>query len=324
MKALFTKPIGAGALAALLLFLPLASPILTPIQLIVPLPIMLVSLIRGVQAGGVAALVLMGMTLIGNSSAGLAALMAPISVFLFLAGFPLLAGWLGRSGWSLNQCGAAGYLVGALLLTAGYLLFGLMGWSLSPQIEAHLGGIRDTVMATLRTAQGVDAQSLALTQQGLDHFINLMALLFPGLFMTVVLVVQVSNLYLARRLLQRWDASPFHPTDGLESLRVPELWVWPLIVAIGVGMVAGGGLGAFGLNLAVFMAAPYFLQGMAVIQALFRSYRIGPMIRGFFYAMLLLVESLILVIALVGLFDTWFNFRGRMPRMDPSEDTNER
>ncbi len=322
LQQMMSLPMPAGMLAALFLFLPLMSPYLVPFQLLVPLPLMLVALQKGYRTGWMATWVLLAVSVVGQ---GNLSLMAPLLVLIFMAGFPLLAAWFAGGGWSLNQCGSGAYFAGAVLLVVGFLFSWIADWEMASLIESRLATMQESFAAGLRQAEGIDPKRLLEAQQWLAWYIKMMSLLFPGLFMAVVLVVQVGNLYLARRILNRWGTSPFPQQEGgLDALRVPEPWIWPLIISIGLGMFTGGGLQALGLNMAIFLAVPYFLQGMAVIQTLFRRYRISAPMRAIFYVMLLIAEFLLLVIAILGLFDTWFNFRGHMPQRNSTEDSQER
>jgi hypothetical protein len=72
----------------------------------------------------------------------------------------------------------------------------------------------------------------------------------------------------------------------------------------------GGDFGYFSLNAALFTLAPFFFQGLAIIQSAFSIYKVAFFIRGAFYAALFVYQPDIgILVLLVGLFDNWINIR---------------
>jgi uncharacterized protein YybS (DUF2232 family) len=99
--------------------------------------------------------------------------------------------------------------------------------------------------------------------------------------------------------------------ERLDEWGIPYPWVWVTILGGLLLLVPVEDLGAVGVNLLIFMGSVHFLQGMAVLSNLFRQRRVPPFFRGAVYALVFLQQVLLLVVAAIGLFDLWFDFRKR-------------
>ncbi|MBF0583703.1 MAG: DUF2232 domain-containing protein [Magnetococcales bacterium] len=299
-----THPVSAGLLSAGLLLLPLWFPLLTPLQAVLPLPVLLVSLRAGHRAGWQAVAILMA-----SAWAVGAGLLFPVVVFLLFAAFPLLAAWLLRGGWRIGQCAFVAFLLGNLVLLA------IMGWAmlggvdLPAQLAQSMNGLKDEVLTSL-TSRGMSAIDLAEFRDNLDQFITLISLLLPVMVLTGWFLIQVGNLLLARTLLNRWEASQLVDED-LAALRLPFGLVWAVIAMALLALLTHGFWRHLGINWGIFLAVPYFFQGLAIIQRAFQWYNVSGFMRGMLLTALFFWTGMVLLVLLVGLFDTWIDFRLR-------------
>jgi len=124
----------------------------------------------------------------------------------------------------------------------------------------------------------------------------------------VVLGCYLGALLLSRRLGNAWNH---------RASRLPYAMVWPLIAALGLFIAPG--LRQTGLNLLVIFAWLFFLQGMMIIDFYWGRYFAHS--RGLTAILVLAIMLNYFIMGLVivmGLLDTWFNFR-KLPEM---EDVN--
>jgi len=119
----------------------------------------------------------------------------------------------------------------------------------------------------------------------------------------------------ARRVLtHRGVALPAWPPWRLWS--APEPLVWAAIVAgflllvpsLGAKLVAANGLIALG--------AVYLLQGVAITAYYFSRWRVPGVVQALSYALIFLQQFVGLAVALLGFFDTWFDFRRMKNKAD--------
>ena len=102
-----------------------------------------------------------------------------------------------------------------------------------------------------------------------------------------------------------------HSLKGLTHFKVPEFFVWPLIVGL-VLMLAGeyllGDMGVVvGSNLLYMMGVFYFFQGFGIFLDFLTHLKVFGFFRTLMVAMGLMIAWRVLVF--VGVFDLWINFR---------------
>ncbi|MEO5339079.1 MAG: YybS family protein [Magnetococcus sp. MYC-9] len=304
LNRITAHPLPAGLLSAGLLLLPLWFPLLTPIQAAMPLPLLLVALRCGNRAGWMAVAVL----LVCAGWVGGGALF-PLAVFLLFASFPLLAAGMLRAGWRTSQVALVAFLTGNLVLLAllGWAMLG--GVDMPASLAREMDGLKEEVLTAL-TARGMGAVPLAEFRTSLDRLIALVSLLLPAMVLTSWFLIQVGNLLVARSLIGRWGERRI-ADEVLTEMRLPFALVW-MVIAMGLlAMFGHGALRHLGINWGIFLAMPYFFQGLAIIQRALQWYNVGGFARGVLFTALFFWTGMVLLVLLIGLFDTWIDFRLR-------------
>lgn len=319
LNKITTDPISSGLLAAGLLLLPSQMPFMAPLQVAVPLPLLLVALRRGHRAGWQAVGILMLCTLLINSSG----LLFPVVIFTLFAGFPLLTAWLWRTGWKTSQCLTIAFLIGGVVL-AGILLWAILtGSDLPAQLSAWMNIFKEELLSSLSTSKELDAATLAHFRRSVEQFIDIMSLLFPAFALIGWFFVQIGNLLFARFLIRRWKENGIMPED-LTMLRLPFPLIWAMIAMGLLSLLARGPLQHLGANMSLFLTVPYFFQGLTIIQQAFRKYNIKGIAQGVFFAALFFWAGITLLVTLLGLFDTWIDFRHRFLNHKEGNDPSGR
>ena len=96
--------------------------------------------------------------------------------------------------------------------------------------------------------------------------------------------------------------------------RPREELIWVLIAALALGLLADGWLADLALNAAVLMALLYGAQGVAVLRFYARRQGVPLLVELIFYLALLLVAGLaFIMLAGIGVLDTWFDWRRLRP-----------
>ncbi|MDT8318286.1 MAG: DUF2232 domain-containing protein [bacterium] len=103
---------------------------------------------------------------------------------------------------------------------------------------------------------------------------------------------------------------------SLSKWKAPEHLVWGA-VAGGVALLSGHELaGRLGINLLLILFVIYFFQGMAIISYMLKKREVSVFLKGAAY--ILAVWYFSIIIALVGLFDLWVDFRKLSPAKEES------
>jgi hypothetical protein len=193
----------------------------------------------------------------------------------------LLTGWL--TGLSL-----AGIAVAVLLLG------GPAG------IEAGLHQFFDRLLGELGDANPTDRDTLA----------SVLVMVLPGVAAASWMAMVVVNGTLAQGLLGRFQAA-WRPSPDLATLVLP---VWVLIaLAVAAAATTVGGTGRFfGINAMIALSVPFCLAGLGVLHAGARRLSHPVVALTGFYVVAGLFGWPLLVIAVVGMVESWLRLRRRL------------
>jgi uncharacterized protein YybS (DUF2232 family) len=263
-------------------------------------------------------------------AAGLVVLALAFLLFLFVAEelalmyglFAVMAGLLLAL---LGRIRAIEYLVGGIaaimLSTTAALAYYFFGsWTAMFQ-DLRVSMTQQLVSAmTVQEKMGLPQDSLASLKEQTPQIVEMMLRLLPALLLlSFAFIVLINLLYLGRRFPERraqWFSLPH-----LREWKGPEPLVWGLIACGFVLFLPGAGvLNAVAWNLLVVIGACYFAQGLAVIAFFFHKNNVPRFLRGLTYILIIFQQIFTLLVAGLGLFDLWGDFRrlGK-DRLTPSQ-----
>jgi hypothetical protein len=298
-----TGVLGSAVFSAALYGAALKLPALVPFMLVSPFPLLVTRLRSGVLAtisAAVFAAALLGVLFVPARSVGYLLLVAPVL---------LITEAMARGRGILRGCGWA---FGALVAQVAVgLLFA------HPAMEALALGPLDY----LRSPAFLAELSLSWPKDRVDAWVEsvsvtyaAMQVVYPAAYVIMAALIVLANAAMLRGYLVRRDPGWL---DGGEFERVR----WPF--ALAVSFVLAGlavlmpPLRAAAYNVLLVVAFFFALQGLAVVA--FYAHRLAapPLLR---WAVLLLVVVnpwAPQILALIGLFDMWFDFRKWAEPPDP-------
>jgi uncharacterized protein YybS (DUF2232 family) len=195
---------------------------------------------------------------------------------------------------------AAGASWGAVLLIAwgaGFMDAGGETW------QAFWSGQTQMVVQAYRES-GLTPERLEDIRQTLELAGRLIGRLAVGILACGSLLVAWANQLVARRF-----SDPGESGRPLNTWKAPEHLVWALIGA-GLLMLLFEGFWFWaGANLALVLALGYFFQGLAVLAFWLKKKNTPRLLRAGIYVLVAVEIFLAALVALMGLFDLWFNFR---------------
>ena len=291
-------PIAEGALSALLFAASLwVQPFGFLVCLFSPLPIAVAAWRSGRVGAGLAAMA--GAAAIW-ATAGLGA--AAVYTLYFVAGGCYL-GLACRKG--LSPEAMVGGFAAATVLAFGVTLgiqsaqagVGPMDY-LSEGFRQSAGHLREL----LRQSDASPDLTETLNQWA-DHFSRA----FPGAVAALAILTGWANGLGLRKAIRVRGGF----TGPWNTWRARENWIW-MLIASGLGaLLAKGTIGTIALNIFIPALAVYFLQGLAIVQHLFEAKAFPRMLRIVTYVLLFFQLPVMLLIAGVGAFDLWLDFRSR-------------
>jgi uncharacterized protein YybS (DUF2232 family) len=289
--------LGAGTFAALVFAASALLPPLAPLSFVSPLPLALQRLRGG---GGSAAL---ATVLAAGLVAALATPAAGAGFAVVLAAPVLLLGEsLARGRGLLRGCAWAF----ALLVFEVALGLFFAGDAMARASVAPFEHLRsDAFLAELKQG-GVPPEAVADFAAQAAQMRDAVAVVFPAVWIIGAAVLVLVNAALLRLYLLRRD--PGWLEDGeFERVRFPL----PLVAAfiLSGAAVAVPVLRPFAYNVLLVVAFFFALQGLAVVAFYARRLAAPPLLRLAVFVLVLVNPWAPQILALLGLFDNWFDFR---------------
>jgi uncharacterized protein YybS (DUF2232 family) len=300
--------VGAGALSALLFGSAGVGPLLLPLAVASPLPLAVHRLRGGAWGAWLAAA--LAAALVAAASAPAAA----ASYVLALALPGLLVGEsLARGRGLLRGCvWAFGALVAEI---AAGLLYAPQ--AMADRFLAPIEALRSEAFLAELKAGGLSAERISEFADQVGTLRDALAVVFPGAWVIGAALLVATNAALLRLYLLRRD--PGWLEDGeFERVRFP--------LALAVVFVLSGAAVAVPLarpaayNVLLVTAFFFALQGLAVVAFYGRRLAGPPLLRAAVVILVLANPWAPQILALLGLFDNWFDFR-RWAEPPPGEGT---
>ncbi len=316
MMQLILIGIGAGVATALL-FASVASGALLSIFLfyLAPLPILIAALGWSHWAALIAAF---------SAAAGLASVLSPFFFITFLVGIGLPAWWLGYLALLARPApGATGqvewYPVGrivvwAAILGAAVVIAAIPNFGFDE--ESFRSGLRNVFERMLR-AQTRGSADGPLSVPGVDaeKLVNFLVAVIPLAGAVLATITSILNLWLAARIVNVSGLLK-RPWPSLPDMQFPPFAPALLAVAI-AGTFLPGIAGTIAGILSASLSMAYGFLGFAVLHSITRRAKARPLLLGTSYAAVVVFGWPVLLVAMLGLADTVFNFRKSGPGHPP-------
>ena len=309
------RSVALHALAASAMFI-------TPLSLFVPAALIHSGLRngrRGVVATAVTAtLLLLALFAAGSREAGLAPAMAHVARFVFEVALPSVVALV-----LIERAASFGrVLTGAILTGAGgffgteLLIRALFRYSPYEGIVANFRAISTEGLEFYRTA-GLAPEAIRMMER-LSAAVATSYM--PAVLASVIAVTFVFSMILIPRLPAGRETGE---TYKLRNLVLPDGFIVAFVLG-GLSPLMSGPLRTIGLNLLAIVIVLYFIQGLAVFRALVTRVGFGPigtMIAFMMLGLMLIYGIAPFALALVGLFDSFFDFR-KLNRKDDSHESH--
>ncbi|MDD2897593.1 MAG: YybS family protein, partial [Desulfuromonadaceae bacterium] len=160
---------------------------------------------------------------------------------------------------------------------------------------------------TMYEKGGVTGEDLELVKRSMFTAADMLQRLYPALVTILFVAIAGCNLALVKKTTAKLTVTL--PDGDFSSFRNPDLLIWVLI-ATGFSLLLPESLITTpALNILLILGMLYFLQGVAVVTALAAKHSVPALLRILFYTMLIIQPYLLALVASIGLFDLWVDFR---------------
>jgi len=269
--------------------------------IIAPFPVIMVRLRIG---RGVAFSCIVG------ASVGLAAYFGSTTALLYLVQCGLIALLIPEL--LLKDIGASRAMVWTTSINMLAILLIVAFMTFSGSFDFHTAAIAEikrsvTQAETLYVQAGIKGEELELVKKTMSTAADFVIKLYPALITLTYLLMAGCNILLLKRFAAKTGYSL--KIGELKDFRAPELLIW-LFIAAGFSMLAPSPLlttPAF--NLLAIMAVVYFMQGWGVLLTVIGRQSMAGMLRVGITIVLLVQPYMAALVAILGIFDLWGDFR---------------
>ena len=197
--------------------------------------------------------------------------------------------------------------INLLLLLVAAVLYGYYtGADLHAKVTK---GVQASIAQTalLYEKAGVKGDDLKALQDSMHQAGALIVTIYPALLTVTLGVVACLNLIVLSRIAARFRL-PVYLGD-FKKYRNPEPLIW-LLIAAGFGLLVPENLVYLtSLNVMIVICTMYAVQGFAVITHYFRKLAVPAFVRVIAWLLLIFQPFMVLVVAALGIFDLWGDFR---------------
>ena len=159
---------------------------------------------------------------------------------------------------------------------------------------------------------GVDKAQISLAQANADVILKVFALVMPTI-LTLAALLNAATVYLASKWLFAKLGIKLPQMPNFAEWRFPSLFFYFAIVGALCwywGTTRGWtGIYQIALNLLCVSLIIGFVQGLAILSALFERFKLSKIVRGLLYTVVILTPFLLQFTVVFGLVDTVFDYR---------------
>lgn len=196
-----------------------------------------------------------------------------------------------------------------LMLWCSFIVFHSMSAGQDPWriVENYIGS---NVQESVRLYAQLDlpAEQIDFLKENVKQISAFFANIFPALVLVTASFTVWLNILAAREIFQK--NGMWCPDFGdLSRWKTPERLIWLLIAAVGMLLAPVAWVNVIGLNIIIVCLFAYLLQGLSIISFLFKTKNVHRTFRILCYFLIFAQQYLLLLLAAVGVFDLWIDFR---------------
>lgn len=190
---------------------------------------------------------------------------------------------------------------------AGFILYSAVsGIDIQGLISIEISNSLKQAVA-LYEKGGVTGEDLELIKSSMTTAAELLRRTYPFLITAMLIFIGCCNLAIIKKSTAKADSNP--PIGEFGDFKNPDLLVWFLIATGIMQIFPASQITTPALNVLLVIILLYFFQGMAVITALIKKHAVSWLLRILLYTMLIIQPYLLALVAGIGIFDLWADFR---------------
>jgi uncharacterized protein YybS (DUF2232 family) len=244
------------------------------------------------------------------SAAAIAAAAGPVNVIIYFCLYGIIS--LALPEFLARGKGAARSLGYTLAVNVTVVALVALAFGLVRGVDVNtlvVKEIQTSIEQSLRLYEksGLTGEDLRNFQDALRNAGSFITRIYPALIVVALGAVTGINLLLIRRRAARFLITL--EFGRFSSFRNPDHLIW-VVIAAGFSLLLENRIvEQTAMNLLVVILPLYFMQGMAVVLAIFDRYSVSSFMRTLFYLFMVLFQFLAIAVTVMGIFDMWGDFR---------------
>ena len=281
--------------------------------LLSPFPLVFIFLQRGKQVALVLMTLIFGVLwfLVGQNQALL--FMAEYAVMALVLGEMIQGRYPGDWCIGVSSLVSAGVSIILLVALLGNQETTIQGF-FEKQIRAHF-------VQSIETFESVEQNKaeIAELKAFVDKTVGGFASAYPAFVFVGSLISAIANYALLRIVWGRIYSSELFSEGTFSEWICPENFIWGFIAASAAWFLGHGIIADVGLNLFIVVFVIYFAQGMSIMVHFLKARKVPIFLWLFLFIIIFAQPLFIGLIAGMGVFDTWADFR-KIRNPMPSEE----
>ncbi|MGB4547964.1 MAG: YybS family protein [Syntrophales bacterium] len=231
-----------------------------------------------------------------------------VSLFVVIGALGVLLPEFMRRNWGIEKTVMAAV---ASLVTLAVALLLYYSWQLAtPVLQLVETHVQDSLKhgAQFYGEFGMPQEQIDSIRENIPGITTTILGLLPSIVVVSASFFAWINVLLIRSLFRKTQI-PCPDYGDLTRWKVPEWLVWFVIASGGMMLLPMPEIKLVGFNGLIILLFVYLLQGFSIVDFFFKKKSVPKFLRTIFYFLLFIYQSLLLVVAAVGLFDIWIDFR---------------
>jgi uncharacterized protein YybS (DUF2232 family) len=203
-----------------------------------------------------------------------------------------------------------------LLLSLGFLFFLALSKNMGP-LEMALNYLQSQLKVTIGSYEemGIPKENAIELEAYTKAFIATILKIYPSLIIIGTGFAVWLNVVIAKPLFRVGNLKypAFTPADRWQA---PDNMVWGVIVAGFALFLSSGSIKLLAINALIIIMTIYLFHGLSIVLFFLNRHRVATWMRIGIYVLIIIQQLFFVVLALVGLFDQWIDFRKIHRRME--------
>ena len=196
-----------------------------------------------------------------------------------------------------------------LLVGAVFMLYASITKGITP-VEMAVTYIQANVDAAvgIYEKEGSNPELVEQIKKLAPVFIDLIKKIYPSLVIVGTGFIVWLNVVISKPLF-RIKGVKYPDLGPADMWRAPEYLVWGLIAAGFSKLLSISALDFAATNALIIFSVIYVFHGLSIVLFFFNKYNVPALTRFIVYLLIALQQLSMIILALMGLFDQWFDFR---------------